>query len=67
MRLAFALLAHHVDLGIDRVGRYRGVTGPPAKSQRQPPTRRRAKSQDVADLAIGARAGPRHHRGTANA
>jgi hypothetical protein len=25
------LLAHHVDLGIDREGRYRGVTGPPCE------------------------------------
>ena len=33
MRLAFPLLAHHVDLGIDGEGRYRGVTGPPCKNR----------------------------------
>ncbi|MGX9431078.1 MULTISPECIES: integrase core domain-containing protein [Bradyrhizobium] len=35
-------MAHHVGLGIDRVGRYRGVTGPPWKSGRQPHTRHTA-------------------------
>jgi hypothetical protein len=30
------LVAHHVDPGIDREGRYRRVTGPLAKAGRQP-------------------------------
>jgi hypothetical protein len=37
----------------------------PAKSGRQPPMRRSARSQGVAVLLIGARRGPRHHSATA--
>ena len=38
----------------------------PAISERHPPTGHSAKSQAVSVLPIGARGGPRHHRGTAN-
>src|SRR5262249_6967357 len=52
-------LAHHVDPGIERQGRYR----PPSKIGKQPPTTRSARWRAIADLPIGARGGPPHHRG----
>ena len=54
-----------VDPGIDRDGRYRRVTGPPAKSPKQPLVRRSAESQAVADYATGAPSGLPHHSATA--
>jgi hypothetical protein len=59
------VVAHRVDPAIDRHGRYRRVTGGPAKSGKQLRMRRSAKSHDVADLPIGASGGPRHHSATA--
>jgi hypothetical protein len=56
-------LAHHVDPGIDREGPCRRVAGPPCEIRetgRQPPTRRSAGSQAVAELPIGARGGLPH-------
>jgi hypothetical protein len=58
-------LAHDVDPGVCREVRYRGLTGPPEKSGRQPPARRSAKSKGITALPVETRGGLPHHRGTA--
>jgi hypothetical protein len=60
-RVLIATVTRYVDLAVDREGPLCGGTEPLRELGRQPPTRRGAKSQAVADLPIGVRGGSQHH------